>query len=310
MSVTPAITTNTISGNQLLCDGAPTATITGSNPGGGTGSYSIYWEVSTTSASAGYSTIPGETSNDYNPGPLSQTSWFRRWVISGACTVSTNVATITVSPAPIVNVGPAIPQIPQGGTTIALGGSFGGSATGAIWSTPLGGVFFNNSGLNPNLTTYTASGSAPEFIPITLTSVGGSCGSVSATKVIQVVPDTNGISGSPNTYVKVVGPSLISIGTLTLNLEAGGGAKFQPGDRAILIQMKGAQSSNSTASDASYGSIFGLGSSGNYEIITVGSIAGDVMTLQRCTKKLYSTGFKVQLVKIAKYTGNKNIVES
>lgn len=310
VSVTPAITTNTISGNQLLCDGAPTATITGSNPGGGTGSYSIYWEVSTTSASAGYSTIPGETSNDYNPGPLSQTSWFRRWVISGACTVSTNVATITVSPAPIVNVGPAIPQIPQGGTTIALGGSFGGSATGAIWSTPLGGVFFNNSGLNPNLTTYTASGSAPEFIPITLTSVGGSCGSVSATKVIQVVPATNGISGSPNTYVKVVGPSLISIGTLTLNLEAGGGAKFQPGDRAILIQMKGAQSSNSTASDASYGSIFGLGSSGNYEIITVGSIAGDVMTLQRCTKKLYSTGFKVQLVKIAKYTGNKNIVES
>lgn len=310
VSVTPAITTNTISGNQLLCDGAPTSPITGSTPGGGNGSYTIFWEISTTSASTGYSTIPGENGNSYSPGQLSQSSWFRRWVISGACSVTTNVVSITVSPAPTINIGPAIPQIPQGGTTIGLGGSFGGSATGAIWSTPLGGVFFNNTGLNPGITTYTASGSAPEFIPITLTSVGGACGTVSDTKVIQVIPDTNGISGSPNVYVKVVGPALIPIGALTLTLETGGGAKFQPGDRAILIQMKGAQSSNSTASDASYGSIFGLGSSGNYEIVTVGSLSGDVLTLQRCTKKIYSTGFKVQLVKIAKYTGNKNIVES
>lgn len=309
VAVTPAITSNTISANQLLCDGAPVNPLTGSTPLGGTGTIDLTWEFSTTSASAGFSTIPGETGTGYHPGPLSQTTWFRRKASSGACLVYTNVVTITVSPAPTLNVGPAIPQIPQGGTTIALGGSFGGSATGAIWSTPLGGVFMNNSGSTPHLTTYTASGSAPEWIPVTLTSVGGACGTTSVSKLINVIPDTNGISGSPNVYVKVVGPALIAVGSLSVTVEAGGGAKFAPGDRALLIQMKGATPSN-TATDAAYGSILSLGSSGNYEFVTIGSVAGDVITFQRCTKKLYSSGFKVQLVKVARYTGNKNIVES
>lgn len=308
--VTPSITTNTISGNQLLCDGAPTNPIIGSNPGGGTGIYDLSWEVSTTSASSGFSIIPGEIGTDYHPGPLSQTSWFRRWVSSGACNISTNVAAITVSPAPTITIGPTIPEIPQGGTTVGLGGSFGGSATGAVWSTPLGGVFMNNSGSVPNLATYTASGSSTEWIPVTLTSVGGSCGSVNATKLIHVIPDTNGISGSPNVYVKVVGPALITAGVLSVTVEAGGGAKFQPGDKAMMIQMKGASASNSTASDASYGSILALGSAGNYEMVVIQSVAGEVITFERCVKKIYSTGFKVQLVKVARYTGRKNIIES
>lgn len=309
VNVTPSIAANNISSDQLLCNGAPVVPLTGSTPSGGNGTMVLRWESSTTSASAGFSTIPGQTGTGYNPGTLLQTTWFRRWAQSGACNVSSNVIQITVSPAPTLNVGPAIPEIPQGGTTIALGGSFGGSATGAVWSSPMGGVFMNNGGSTPHTATYTATGSSPEWVPLVLTSVGGSCGTISVSKLLHVRPDTNGISGSPNVYVKVIAPSLIAVGTLSITVEAGGGSKFSPGDRAMIMQMKGATASN-TATDAGYGSILSLGSSGNYEFVTIGSVSGDVITLQRCTKKLYSTGFKVQLIKVARYTGNKIVVSS
>src|SRR5699024_4821217 len=76
-----------------------------------------------------------------------------------------------------------------GGTTGALGGSFGGGATSAVWSDGnAGGTFSNNSG-NPANTTYTTSSTATGTITLTLTTVGGSCGVVSATKTLTVNPN-------------------------------------------------------------------------------------------------------------------------
>jgi hypothetical protein len=51
-----------------------------------------------------------------------------------------------------VNAGAAVPAICQGGTSVALGGSFGGTATGAIWSAP-SGTFSNNTGSTPGTAT-------------------------------------------------------------------------------------------------------------------------------------------------------------
>ena len=61
------------------------------------------------------------------------------------------------------------PFICQGGTTLALGGSFGGGATSAIWTDGgVGGSFANNGGLTPNTATYTAAAGAPAAVFINI----------------------------------------------------------------------------------------------------------------------------------------------
>ena len=68
-----------------------------------------------------------------------------------------------------------------------MGGSFGGGATAAVWSDGgAGGTFTNNAGNTPGSATYTASASAPLSVILTLTTSGGSCGSVSDTKPLTV----------------------------------------------------------------------------------------------------------------------------
>jgi len=96
---------------------------------------------------------------------------------------------ITVNPLPTVNVGGAVTAICQGGTTLSLGGSFGGGATSAVWSDGgAGGTFANNGGSTPNTTTYTASAALVTPVTLTLTTSGGSCGTTSANKQVTVNP--------------------------------------------------------------------------------------------------------------------------
>ncbi|UJH91070.1 hypothetical protein LZ575_20805 [Antarcticibacterium sp. 1MA-6-2] len=46
----------------------------------------------------------------------------------------------------------------------ALGGSYGGGATSAVWTDGgAGGTFANNTGNTPNTATYTAAANAPSF---------------------------------------------------------------------------------------------------------------------------------------------------
>lgn len=56
------------------------------------------WESSTTSAGSGFSPAPGTNdTKDYTPGPLTQTTWFRRTVTSGSFSNTSNVIAITVT---------------------------------------------------------------------------------------------------------------------------------------------------------------------------------------------------------------------
>ena len=82
---------------------------------------------------------------------------------------------ITVNQNPTVNVGGAMAAICQGGTSAALGGSFGGGATVAVWSAP-SGTFANNGGGTPGTATFTAASNSTSPITLTLTTNGGSCG--------------------------------------------------------------------------------------------------------------------------------------
>ena len=94
--------------------------------------------------------------------------------------------TITVNPTPVVNVGPALAAICQGGTSASLGGSVDGSALGGTWTTPVGGTF-NPSENNLNAT-WTPPAAYSGTATLTLTTSGGSCGTVSDSKQIIVTP--------------------------------------------------------------------------------------------------------------------------
>jgi hypothetical protein len=83
---------------EAVCAGTMPGTITGSTPTGGDGSYSYLWESSTTSANSGFSPASGiNNSQNYVPGVLAQTTWFRRTVTSACYSNTSSVIMIKVS---------------------------------------------------------------------------------------------------------------------------------------------------------------------------------------------------------------------
>jgi large repetitive protein len=103
------VTNNTISADQTLCSSEIPATLTGTTPTGGTGTYTYQWQSSTTSATTGFADISGATSPNFSPGTITQNTWFRRVVTSGACANSSSnaVALTLISQPPVVVSVPA-----------------------------------------------------------------------------------------------------------------------------------------------------------------------------------------------------------
>ncbi len=97
------ITNNIITNpTQIICAGSSPATITASIPSGGVNaSYNFNWLSSTTSATAGFTAIASSNTQNYTPGVLTQSTWFRRVVTSGACGVDTTVAIKIIVTNPI-----------------------------------------------------------------------------------------------------------------------------------------------------------------------------------------------------------------
>lgn len=94
ITITPRVAGGTISGEQQLCANEPAMPLTGSSLPDGT----IQWRINTVGATARFTTLAAGINNEENfePGTLSQTTWFRRYVISGGCIDSSNVVAITV----------------------------------------------------------------------------------------------------------------------------------------------------------------------------------------------------------------------
>lgn len=88
--------TNTLSVTEpVICAGL-TSLIQGSVPTGGTGNYQYSWQSSTDNQN--WAAIPAQTAKDLNI-TLSGTSYLRRIVISGTCTLESTGVLITVKPA-------------------------------------------------------------------------------------------------------------------------------------------------------------------------------------------------------------------
>ncbi len=153
--------------NQPVCSGTSPGIITGTNAGT---TYS--WEISTTSATAGF-VAAGVTSQNYPSKILTQTTWFRR---KAGATYSP-VLQITVTPAPAA--------------TISYGGSpFCGTGTGSVtFSGTTGGTYSSTAGLNINSLTgainLNTSTAGTYTITYTIPASGG-CSVVKATTNITI----------------------------------------------------------------------------------------------------------------------------
>lgn len=114
---------------------------------------------------------------------------------------------------------------------------------------------------------------------------------------VLVNSQTTNISGIINSYAIVTGFSCQSV-----NVNSSSG--FTPGDRVIIIQMKGAiiDTSNTTA----FGTILGYNGAGNYEMATIQSISGNTINLMDSVLRTYDVNGAVQLIKVPVY-GNVNV---
>ncbi|WP_299819060.1 T9SS type A sorting domain-containing protein [uncultured Pontibacter sp.] len=101
ITVTPTIANNTISNpNPTLCANTTASMLTGSTPTRGNGPYTYRWESSTVSATAGFGPATGiNNTQNYSPGAVAQTTWYRRVVMSGGCAESiSNAVVVPVTP--------------------------------------------------------------------------------------------------------------------------------------------------------------------------------------------------------------------
>ncbi|MBL7776564.1 MAG: hypothetical protein JNK89_11215, partial [Saprospiraceae bacterium] len=186
----------TIAANQSACvnaggsfDPAPFTNVT--SPSGGSGPLEYIWIMSTTNCppatfnSNMWTTISGATSATYDPGPITQTTCYRRCARRAGCTeydAESNIVTVTINTAPnaTASASPATICSGQSSTITATGGGTylwsTGQTTAAITVSPT------------NTTTYT----------VTETGANGCPKTATATVTVNPLPNATA-SASPAT---------------------------------------------------------------------------------------------------------------
>ncbi len=202
ITVQGTLTNTGIGAAQTICSGTRPATLEGQQPSGGSGVYQYSWESSTDGNL--FVPIAGANAKDYAPPALTASTWYRRKVSSGECSVYSAPVRITVNPTP--------QMAPVPDLTVC-----NNAATGAInfSSTPSAGVTFRWTNTNPliglaqagtgNIGSFTAinnsSPKAPLTATITVTPVftggGVECPGASITFRITVLP-TVGLAPIPS----------------------------------------------------------------------------------------------------------------
>ncbi|WP_299760115.1 gliding motility-associated C-terminal domain-containing protein [uncultured Pontibacter sp.] len=102
ITIYPSLENNEISTDEpQVCTGASPSILNGTEPTGGSGTYTYLWLSSTTGPTTGFRQAQGtNTGQNYSAGRLASTTWFRRVVSSAACSADTSAALeIRVAPA-------------------------------------------------------------------------------------------------------------------------------------------------------------------------------------------------------------------
>lgn len=201
VTVNQPIANNTISAAQTICYNTAPGQLAGSVPTNGNGVYLYQWEMSTVGAAGPFAPIGGATLQNYQPGALTQNTWYRRLVTSAPCSDNiSNVVMITVSS-----------EITLAFTTTAPLCS--GGATGTATVNPSGGIlpYTYSWATTPVQTGQTATGLTPGTYTVTvsdnnLCAVSGDATVVDAIPVTfnpETVTDVTGCFGNTNGAISI-----------------------------------------------------------------------------------------------------------
>ena len=133
-TVSSALANNSIKSpaHTLFCADGDPAPITGDDPLGGNGTYIYQWQQSTDNVV--FTDIKGATDPDYDPAPLSTTTYFRRSVISGPCSSALISNVITIQITPVL----AVPELEKLKESICSG-----SSTSLSVKNPVAGISYH-----------------------------------------------------------------------------------------------------------------------------------------------------------------------
>ena len=181
--VNPVIADNTISSAQAICSGSVPLSLNGTVPTGGNGTYVYLWESSTISSSTGFVAASGTNSGQgYTPGALTQTTWYRRTVISGGCSSTSAAIQMTVTPVPSATI--VYSGSPYCFTTGLVSVIQTGTTGGSYSSLPAG--LSLNSATGEINTVLSTAGSYT--ITYTIAAAGG-CGIFSTSTTVSIIRD-------------------------------------------------------------------------------------------------------------------------
>jgi hypothetical protein len=227
IAIHPPLSNIQISNGQTLCSGTSITALTLTPSGGQTGSTATYdWQKSTTSTSSGFSAT-GTTTQSYTPTTASgNTEYFRVVVTVGACTATSNSATIIVRSNPTITVSPSSATVCSGAnaTLTASGGvSYSwspatdlSSTTGAaVVTTPTASRTYTITGTDANGCTNTATstityGVSP-LVPSLSSTSGTICNTGTSVNLSSLAANTSWFTiPSVNASYAVSSPSNVS----------------------------------------------------------------------------------------------------
>lgn len=209
----PVISNNVISADQTICEASAPATINGTLPSGGSGSYIYGWSSSTDGVI--FNPLSGVISQNLPGNPLLQTTWYRRQVTSSVCNNTSNEVKITVDPAitgyDIVLAAGGHDTICTGQIPVLIQGSPGGGLGSGTYSYVWASSTDNTNFTPLAVTTQTyqpGALTATTWLRRTVTS--GSC-TVSSTIKITVLPQITGNTvSSDQTICSTFTPALLT----------------------------------------------------------------------------------------------------
>ncbi|HEX6915934.1 MAG TPA: PKD domain-containing protein, partial [Chitinophagaceae bacterium] len=201
ITVVPALTNTGISANQAICEGSTPAGLDGQTPAGA-GPFTYTWQSSPDSST--WTNISGATGEDYQPGALTTTVFYRRIVVNGPCSDTSNVVKVTVNPKANGNITAptAICQYESADITFTASAGTAPFEFNYTVTTPGGGstTVYQAGMPSPSTVNVIPTGSAAGNYTVTLNSITNSNGcvtntglnsvtiSVTATPVVTVDP--------------------------------------------------------------------------------------------------------------------------
>ena len=175
ITVYPQFVAGTIASSQSICSNTAPVQLTGTAPTGGDTPYTYQWQSSSDNIT--FLNITGAMSLTYQPGVLTQTTYYRmnQTSSSGCGTLSTNTVTITVNPLPVpVVTGPSVVCPGFSGFLYSTANGM----TGYLWTISAGGTIDAGQGTNQISVSWNTSGA--QFVTVTYTDAN-SCNPASPT---------------------------------------------------------------------------------------------------------------------------------